>query len=246
MTLVDDQRVWTSPSKASFVANGYIVVRGLIPPAQAHAAHAAEAKVPWSSTSVAPSWRTRNTGSKDILNLFTPLLRFRIEACFGNVIDPSCIAGAQYARVDQGTTSEQGMHVDGAADPNQPYVAHYGLLVGVCLTDLSQENSGNLIVWPGSHVLVAEAWRKAAPQNIVAAIHTPLPIAAPKQQLLMQVGDVVITHHLLLHSAGPNTSGAPDRDMAYFRVRPDGVAHRLAINDTNFYESPFRYCYGIL
>jgi len=95
--------------------------------------------------------------------------------------------------------------------------------------------SGNLTVFPGSHLVLQEVIREAGgPEALfnldlggttdlqAASVSRLRALAAPRmknqaQQLCMQEGDIVLAHYQLAHNIAPNCS--PDiRYMVYFRL----------------------------
>ena len=110
-------------------------------------------------------------------------------------------------------------HIDGFATESNGLakgkIYNHTALVGVFLTPVTREFAGNFTVWPGSHVRYEEHFRRRGP----VAMNEPMPtldIGEPVQ-LMCGVGDVVLCHYALGHSAAGNTSDE-DRIAIYFRV----------------------------
>jgi len=110
-------------------------------------------------------------------------------------------------------------HIDGYATESNGLakgkIYNHTALVGVFLTPVTHEFAGNFTVWPGSHVQYEEHFRQRGP----VAMKEPQPtleIGEPVQ-LMCGVGDVVLCHYALGHSAAVNTSDE-DRIAIYFRV----------------------------
>ncbi len=115
----------------------------------------------------------------------------------------------------------------------------FNALVGVYLQAVPEEFCGNLVVFPGSHILVAEATRDASTMELLRregtpapnvatavcltspsgmpALHEKLPTISRPLQIVADVGDVLVAHSSLPHSVAPNVSSAI-RYALYFRV----------------------------
>jgi ectoine hydroxylase-related dioxygenase (phytanoyl-CoA dioxygenase family) len=101
-------------------------------------------------------------------------------------------------------------------------VQTFNALVGVYLQAVPEEFCGNLVVFPGSHALVAEATRDAATMELIRregmpALHEKLPTISKPLQIIADAGDVIVAHSSLPHSVAPNVSSAI-RYALYFRV----------------------------
>jgi hypothetical protein len=118
-------------------------------------------------------------------------------------------------------------------------VQTFNALVGVYLQAVPEEFCGNLVVFPGSHSLVADATRQPSTMDLLrregtfslrhhfahaahtpagmAALHEKLPIISKPLQIIAEAGDVLVAHSSLPHSVAPNISSAI-RYALYFRV----------------------------
>lgn len=85
------------------------------------------------------------------------------------------------------------------------YIRGFSALAVCILSPLPAINSGNFTVWPGSHRTV-EAYLQQHGHQILAQGQPNLDWPHPPVQITGQPGDVVITHHQLIHTAGPNHS----------------------------------------
>ncbi len=94
-------------------------------------------------------------------------------------------------------------------------IYNHTILVGVFLTPVKKDFAGNFTVWPGSHYIYENYFRDRGP----GAMSEPPPTLEVGEplQLICNVGDVVLAHYQLAHSAAVNTS-ADDRIAIYFRV----------------------------
>lgn len=110
-------------------------------------------------------------------------------------------------------------HIDGFATGvnglTEGKIYNHTVLVGVFLTPVHQEFAGNFTVWPGSHYVYENHFRTRGPDAMREPL--PAPEIGPPMQLKCEVGDVVLAHYQLGHSAAVNTSDA-DRIAIYFRV----------------------------
>jgi ectoine hydroxylase-related dioxygenase (phytanoyl-CoA dioxygenase family) len=95
----------------------------------------------------------------------------------------------------------------------------FTLLVGVLLSDQVAPDAGNLVVWPGSHLLYAEHFRRHGGRSLLDGLpEVPLPEPEP---VLGRAGDLVLCHYQLAHAGGPNLSPHV-RYSVYFRVKAAG------------------------
>ena len=110
-------------------------------------------------------------------------------------------------------------HIDGFASglngvPDGKIYNHT-VLVGVFLTPVQSAFAGNFTVWPGSHHVYEKYFQQCGPRAMSERM-PELEIGEPVQ-LMCGVGDVVLAHYQLAHSAAVNTADA-DRIAVYFRV----------------------------
>jgi hypothetical protein len=112
-------------------------------------------------------------------------------------------------------------HIDGAPAETDGRPGTFTLLAGVLMSDQLDQDSGNLWVWPGTHLTHAEYFREHGPDAFLAAGGYP-PIRLPEpEQLEGKAGDLLLAHYLLGHNIGGNTSAATRRAV-YFRVKRFG------------------------
>ena len=110
-------------------------------------------------------------------------------------------------------------HIDGFASGlnglDEGKVYNHTILVGVFLTPVRKPFAGNFTVWPTSHYVYERYFRERGP----GAMKEPGPTVELGEplQLNCEVGDVVLAHYELGHSAAVNTSDQ-DRIAVYFRV----------------------------
>lgn len=103
-------------------------------------------------------------------------------------------------------------------------IRNYSLLVGVFLSDITEEMNGNVTLWPGSHLGI-QALLRARGGTVAAlnagkvdrpVIHNNQLEAAP-QQLVAKAGDVLLCHYQVAHTQAPNL-GPDVRYIVFFRV----------------------------
>lgn len=114
-----------------------------------------------------------------------------------------------------------GPHIDGHG-PDQDPPHSFTMLAGILLTDQRPDQSGNLWVWPGSHLdhqrLFAERGSKVLQSTggHATLLDPPLALGAGVP-IRGQRGDVLLAHFLLGHNKGGNT--APyERRTLYYRL----------------------------
>jgi hypothetical protein len=110
-------------------------------------------------------------------------------------------------------------HLDGFASGanglDEGKIYNHTVLVGVFLTPVRSEFAGNFTVWPGSHNVYEKYFRERGPRAMSEP--PPAPEIGEPVQLMCGVGDVVLAHYQLGHSAAVNTADL-DRIAVYFRV----------------------------
>lgn len=115
-------------------------------------------------------------------------------------------------------------HIDaGHAEPvDGPIQGTFTLLAGILLSDQAEEDSGNLWIWPGTHLTHAAYFRERGPRMFCAYPDIDLPEPV---QLTGRAGDLLLAHYLLGHNIGGNVSQATRRAL-YFRISKHGHADR--------------------
>jgi hypothetical protein len=110
-------------------------------------------------------------------------------------------------------------HIDGFSSGvnglDEGKIYNHTVLVGVFLTPVQTEFAGNFTVWPGSHYVYENYFRVRGPRAMSEP--PPAPEIGQPFQLMCGVGDVVLAHYQLAHSAAVNTADV-DRIAIYFRV----------------------------
>ncbi len=104
--------------------------------------------------------------------------------------------------------SEPWAHIDGMYTPTngvrEGTIANFTALACVLLSDLPEENAGNFVVWPGSHLKHAQYFAGRGPQSLMDGM--PKVGIGPPRQITGKAGDVFLAHYLLGHGAAPNLS----------------------------------------
>lgn len=125
-------------------------------------------------------------------------------------------------------------HLDGTYAPansvNEGEIRNFTALVCVILSDLPEENSGNFIVWPGTHHLFGKYFQKHGAETMKSFKDGVPPVEMPNPvQITGKAGDIVIAHYSLAHTAMGNFSHHI-RYATFFRIK------HLDINSTNWKE----------
>lgn len=138
--------------------------------------------------------------------------------------------GASHVEWDKGQIAIRRAHNHPAPVEPQPHIDGFasGLngidggkiysltaLVGVFLTPVTRPFAGNYTVWPGSHYVYERYFRERGERAMGEPM--PTPELGEPVQLICGVGDVVLVHYLLGHTAAVNTADR-DRIAVYFRI----------------------------
>jgi hypothetical protein len=114
-----------------------------------------------------------------------------------------------------------GHHIDGYPPDLDGRPGTFTMLAAVLMSDQLGEDAGNLWVWPGTHLTHAEYFREHGPDAFFEAAGYP-PIKLPEpEQVRGRAGDLLLSHYLLGHNIGGNTSDTVRRAV-YFRVKRTG------------------------
>jgi Phytanoyl-CoA dioxygenase (PhyH) len=113
---------------------------------------------------------------------------------------------------------------DNAEPTGEPVRGTFTLLAGILMTDQLAENSGNLWVWPGTHLSHAAYFRDHGPELFCA--YPPISLPEP-EQVRGRAGDLLLAHYLLGHNIGGNDESEQTRRALYFRISAkDHSSHR--------------------
>jgi len=126
-------------------------------------------------------------------------------------------------------------HIDGMG---QDKLCPFTLLCGVALSDQSRANSGNLNVFPGSHLNtdLHQYYRARIHDETQGEADQSKPDLGAATQVLLQPGDVVIAHQLLAHRIGRNTSEHIRYQLYYRLHRKDHAKFKERIVDDPWVE----------
>ena len=119
-----------------------------------------------------------------------------------------------------------GPHIDGASPPEPSgRPGTFTMLAGILLSDQSSEDTGNLWVWPGTHLAHEAYFRERGPEALLESKgYPPIELPAPSQ-ILGRAGDLLLSHYMLGHNIGGNTSSIIRRAL-YFRLVREGHRDR--------------------
>jgi len=116
-----------------------------------------------------------------------------------------------------------GGHLDGRHSPTNGVpkddIQNFTMLLGVALSDVDAEWSGNLALWPGSHVLYESYFREHGFEILRKGGQEGMPpIEEPEaEQQMAKAGDVFLVHYQVKHGSVTNISPHP-RYVIYFRL----------------------------
>lgn len=122
-----------------------------------------------------------------------------------------------------------GPHIDNHA-PDDHVQESFTLLAGILLTDQDTSQTGNLWVWPGSHLDHSRLFHERGTDALrdtwghVGSLDPPFPIGEPVE-VKGRRGDLVLAHFLTGHNGGGNTA-AWTRRTIYFRLATPGHPER--------------------
>jgi hypothetical protein len=116
-------------------------------------------------------------------------------------------------------------HIDTAnSEPTGgPVRGTFTMLAGILMTDQLTENSGNLWVWPGTHLTHAVYFQEHGPKMFCA--YPPIDLPEPVQ-VTGRAGDLLLAHYLLGHNIGGNYESDQTRRALYFRLSNSKHASR--------------------
>ncbi len=232
----------TAEQRRAFVADGYVIVPGVVPE---HLLAAADREVDELMTSDPPPPDT-------VGQHFWFLAPGRLPAADAALRESGALAIADELvaprHLDHGLDHIQialnippyphrpgAPHIDGHR-PGEP-IASFTMLAAVFLCDESQPDSGNLWVWPGSHRRHQQLFLERGVDVLTevsghAVLLRPPVDFGPGQPLLARRGDLLLAHFLLGHNIGGNTSDHVRR-ILYYRLTADGHRDRWAATFTD-------------
>ncbi len=122
-----------------------------------------------------------------------------------------------------------GPHIDGTSPPEPDgRPGTFTMLAGILLSDQSAEDTGNLWVWPGTHLSNEAYFREHGPEALMGSKGYPAIELPTPRQIMGRAGDLLLAHYMLGHNMGGNTSSVVRRAL-YFRLFREG--HRARWRD---------------
>ena len=224
----------TQKQKLDFYENGYIKVQGVVPKLMVDAARKL---INHSIGSVgmhqadlekfrAQSYCNEIRNAPQIVDLFSKTPIHNIAESMlgeGNVQTPgSAQIALRFPMPLQRDPNLPRGHLDGLGNGTngmEKGVYHRGFtaLAVVYLADVPEPFSGNFTVWPKTHSFFADYFQKEGHELLANGMPRPELPQGPKQ-MVGNAGDVVLTHHQVVHCAAPNAS-ADIRYAVIFRIR---------------------------
>jgi hypothetical protein len=222
----------TVEQKKEIIENGYTLIPGVIPlPRAAAALRAINASLGEGAdpaqldTLRSQSWCPEVTNHPAILDLLTETAAWSLAE--------SAIGKGQLEPVERGqialrfpTTAAPGEvrpHLDGMHTPHngvpKGQISNFTALIGVYLSDVPTENAGNFTVWPGSHRVYEDYFRREGAEALLNGM-PPVEIGPPLQTT-PRAGDIVLSHYQIGHGIAPNVS-PHIRYAIYFRLHRVG------------------------
>jgi hypothetical protein len=229
----------TDDQLAQFASDGYLVLRKVVPENLLAAADAeidgAMAERPGES---APgegqrTWflpLARLPRCDDVLRR-SPVLAMAQELVAPNTIDHAGHDGSRYDHMQIAITLPGWSHIPGGPhiDGWEPG-STFTMLAGVLLTDQQGMHSGNLWVWPASHLAHERLFRERGPNALAgvgghATLLDPPVVLRPGIPITGGRGDLVLAHFLTGHNKGGNTAPHVRRTI-YYRLNVPGHDQR--------------------
>jgi len=210
-----------STQKRQMFNDGYVVVKGVIPPVMVEAARRSinhslgtNGLHPDELTKfAAQSYCPELQGKPVITDIFNRSPLFALcESLVGEGNLLTTGSGQIALRFSRPTSdlAEPKGHIDGRGTgtngiPAGTFHRSFTMLAVVLLSDLPEAYSGNFTVWGGSHRFFEQIFREQGPEALAKAVDT-MDTGSPPVQITGSAGDVVICHHQLKHTAAPNSS----------------------------------------
>jgi len=224
----------TRKQKLAFYENGYITVPGVVPKLMVDAARQA---INHSIGAVgmdqgdlerfrAQSYCNEIRSAPEIVDIFAKTPVYNLAESLmgeGNVLTPtSGQIALRFPGPLQADANEPRGHLDGLGSGKNGmaqgvYRRGFTALAVVYLADVPDPYSGNFTVWPKSHSFFADYFKEEG-HELLANGMPRLELPEGPQQIVGKAGDVVLTHHQIVHSAAPNAA-ADIRYAVIFRVR---------------------------
>ena len=122
-----------------------------------------------------------------------------------------------------------GPHIDGHR-PEQAQPRSFTMLVAIYLVDESKKDSGNLWVWPGSHLIHQQLFTERGVGVLLPVSGHPTMLNPPvvysePTPVYARRGDLLLAHFLLGHNIGGNLTSEVRR-ILYYRLSCPGHGQR--------------------
>jgi hypothetical protein len=219
----------TADQRATFREHGFVQLPGIVPQERIRAAlRAINASI--GANGIAPDQLTKFRAQSycpelqrdpAIVNLLTetPLWNVAESAIGVGKLKPVTSGQIALRFPSMDVPKQPHAHIDGMYTPTngvpEGTIANFTALVGVMLSDLPDENAGNLAVWPGTHRTFETYFRERGPESLLDGM-PKVPMPAP-QQITGKAGDAVLCHYQLAHGIAGNAS-PHIRYAIYFRL----------------------------
>ncbi len=125
-------------------------------------------------------------------------------------------------------------HLDGMHAPlngiPEGIIENFTMLVGILLSEVAENNAGNLTVWPGTHHQYEKYFQEYGAKTLLEGM-PPIDLPEPVQ-LKGKPGDIYFCHYQLAHTAGPNVTPYPRYATFYRLFHVDkGLSHWPSMED---------------
>ncbi len=210
--------------KAKLARDGWVRIPGLVPRALVDGAlreinHRLGSGEHPGKDSYADSrdYLSEYVSSPAVMALSGPLDALARELLGDGKVEPCSQAqiALRFPSASDDAPARRSVHVDGLfADKGEP-VVRYSFCAGVALSAVKGANRGNLVVYPGTHRMIAARVRRLGLRSLKGGCENILRLPAPVQ-VEANPGDVIVFHYQTAHDKARNDS--PEiRYMAYFR-----------------------------
>lgn len=220
--------MWSTPQLRDFARDGFLVARGVVPAErQATARARIDAllgdRPPEPGHTGHHSYFLPAADEPGLLAVLTGTPAFRLAAALTSPralrVPPQVQVALTFPPFPH---RPGGGHVDGLNPPEPDgRPSSFTMLAGVVLSDQSQDDMGNLWVWPGSHRRLAAHLAASGPEALLDLSANQWPDSARPVQVHARPGDLVLASYLLSHNIGGNTSSNLRRTV-YFRLKAAG------------------------
>jgi hypothetical protein len=229
----------TNDDFVHFASEGYVVLRNVVPE---DLLAAADVEIDALIAESKPDGGDDVTGQRtwfaarnrlpccDAVLRNSPALAIARELVSPNTIDHAGVDGSRYDHVQIAITVPPCFHVPGGPHIDGWTGDSFTMLAGVLLTDQSEAQSGNLWVWPGSHLEHERMFRERGTKAL-SEVHghstllDPPVVLRPALPITGTRGDLLLAHFLLGHNKGGNTANHVRRTI-YYRLNVPGHDRR--------------------